>query len=749
MSGPSVWNGRNEKILGPSNDSNTSINTLPASNVDPAKASSDVAANSANNVKAAPTPAPVPSRSVWNGKHDVIKAMATPAPATVAVPAPSSTNINAADTSTNNSASKSKNVTAKKKKGANSNSTTSHVVVNANTKNPNKVVLPATLAKDAVAPVADEGTNSTAGSSTTNTIEEEASDHNAKGSSTSSGRSIESSEDGRHNNVVVSVPSPSNTSSLDTEDDGGGVVVVAKEEKAKNAHVKNTASEASSDAPPVVSVGEKKKKERSQSSGNMSNSGGKGQQKNKGGRQQQGTNNNNGSGQSNGQHRSGNSKQQQYGHRGSNGNNGRRKANNSGSIQNGDKPVCAFFVRGMCNRGTACAFKHDPSIIAPAPPSSRGYQGNNQMMLRNGTPNQQTIVPATPSFHRLGSGGSGRVFDPLKARAIQLAKDAQDKEDRSIFASPTHPELAKDATSTVVVAAEPPFFSIDVECIATGYGSCAKGINDGCGNEGKNAEGVPPSQYNELSQRYPGRVAVVDSEGNLLADVVIRPPKDGAGVVSYLTPLTGLTNEKCLGPEAKSLEEAVSLVKSLLPKDGVLVGQAIDHDVEWLGLTPGKDFERMVDLSVIFRQRVPAVLGKASDVLRNAAETGAAIGNKDAHPSSDESLGFDTRYRSFSLRHVCLNLLGTDIQSGVHDPIVDARYSLILFHKYRNASVTQLRIVRDGLHRAPVTPGFAAEKTPVLDGVCVSAAGFPYKRAARKIWRWYSGKKGQQTNSCS
>jgi RNA exonuclease 4 len=424
-------------------------------------------------------------------------------------------------------------------------------------------------------------------------------------------------------------------------------------------------------------------------------------------------------------------------------------ANNSGSIQNGDKPVCAFFVRGMCNRGTACAFKHDPSIIAPAPPSSRGYQGNNQMMLRNGTPNQQTIVPATPSFHRLGSGGSGRVFDPLKARAIQLAKDAQDKEDRSIFASPTHPELAKDATSTVVVAAEPPFFSIDVECIATGYGSCAKGINDGCGNEGKNAEGVPPSQYNELSQRYPGRVAVVDSEGNLLADVVIRPPKDGIGVVSYLTPLTGLTKEKCLGPEAKSLEEAVSLVKSLLPKDGVLVGQAIDHDVEWLGLTPGKDFERMVDLSVIFRQRVPAVLGKASDVLRNAAETGAAIGNKDAHPSSDESLGFDTRYRSFSLRHVCLNLLGTDIQSGVHDPIVDARYSLILFHKYRNASVTQLRIVRDGLHRAPVTPGFAAEKTPVLDGVCVSAAGFPYKRAARKIWRWYSGKKGQQTNSCS
>jgi len=70
--------------------------------------------------------------------------------------------------------------------------------------------------------------------------------------------------------------------------------------------------------------------------------------------------------------------------------------------------------------------------------------------------------------------------------------------------------------------------------------------------------------------------------------------------------------------------------------------------------------------------------------------------------------------------------------------VTDARYSLMLFHKYRNSSPTQLRIVRDGLHRAPITPGFAAEKTPVIDGVCVSAAGYQYKRAARTIWRWYS-----------
>lgn len=417
--------------------------------------------------------------------------------------------------------------------------------------------------------------------------------------------------------------------------------------------------------------------------------------------------------------------------------------------------MCAFFVRGMCNRGASCAFKHDPAFAhstlgattTTAPSSSVSNKGNpiNKLLRHGGKGNTissgSVVSTNSPPYSR---AGSGRVFDPLKARAIQMAKDAQDKEDRSIFASPSSSLLHKGQVSELAANVDPPFFSIDVECIATGYGSCAKGINDGCGNEGRYGEGIPASQYNDLSHRYPGRVAMVDSDGNLLTDIIIRPPQNGKGVVSYLTELTGLTEEMCLGPEAKSLEEAVAMIKSLLPKDGVLVGQAIDHDVEWLGLVPGRDFQRFVDVSVIFRQRMPAVLAVASEAVKNAVESGSTVGSKDADPSSDEYLGFDTRYRSFSLRHVCLNLLGTDIQSGVHDPIVDARYSLILFHKYRNSSVTQLRIVRDGLHRAPVTPGFAAEKTPVLDGVCVSVAGYPYKRAGRKIWRWYVARKGQR-----
>lgn len=441
------------------------------------------------------------------------------------------------------------------------------------------------------------------------------------------------------------------------------------------------------------------------------------------------------------------------------------------SVNKSEMPICSFFLQGQCTRGTSCNFRHDPT--AQQLPASSTPNNNNSMNTTvsavvspsNSQHRSSTRHPPAPVSNNNNQYMNAmatsfvpnkRVFDPYKARAIQMAKEAQDAEDRSSFASPT--TIAKQISGEVegtggAISEEkkteeiedPPFFSIDVECVATGYGSCARGINDGCGNEGRNREGVPSFQFNDRSHRYPGRVAMVDSDGNVVADIIIRPPKDGAGVLSYLTPLTGLTAEICLGPDAMSLEEAVDVIKAALPKNGVIIGQAIDHDVQWLGLTAGKDFDRIVDISEIFRQRMPSVLNEAVNAIKEKEEGGgAATDGSEEDKSSDKYLGFATRYRHFSLRHVCLNLLGEDIQSGIHDPIVDAKYSLLLFHKYRNSSVTQLRIVRDGLHRAPVTPGFAAEKTPVIEGVCVSRAGYPYKRAARKIWRWYSALKNDR-----
>lgn len=407
--------------------------------------------------------------------------------------------------------------------------------------------------------------------------------------------------------------------------------------------------------------------------------------------------------------------------------------------------VCAFYLKNACNRGAACTFRHDNAAVGGTVKTTKQHrnkkyhkQSNANAAAASSTAPPPSKPPTTTTSVSAYRFASKRVFDPYKAKAITLAKGAQDQEDRSAIC--TAFRISEDGLVKEEIA-DPPFFSIDVECIATGYGSCARGINDGCGNEGKNGADVPEGMYNERSHRYPGRVAMVDSDGNVLADIIIRPPQDGKGIVSYLTALTGLTEEVCLGADAKSLEEAVETIKGLLPKDGVLVGQAIDHDVEWLGLTPGKDFAYMIDISEIFRQRMPSNLNDASEVMKKIESGEIASPSASSDVSSDEYLGFATRYRHFSLRHVCLNLLSEDIQSGVHNPISDASYSLKLFHKYRNAGVTQLRIVRDGLHRAPPTPSFSQEYTPVIDGVCVSAAGYKHKRAARKIWRWYAGKK--------
>jgi len=756
-----VWNGRNVNILGSSQPSVVDLQkSHPSSNFDEANKPSDVKSvdkskdATANPVVAAPsstTPsapsaAPVPTKSVWNGRHEkiIVKSDATK-PSTNPVPPTATTTTTASSTATIKSDASMKSF--KKKKGDDT----------------NNIVVSSTIPKDEPQSSRqgkeDEGTNSTAGSSTANTLDEDTTTTNTE-------------ENNVANTTVVVSTSPSNTSSVSSGTNTNNSssssevapptlpsppVASTKKTKEQQQQTKKSSPPADVSASAVVGGTNKPKSSSSEehkkknnhggnnksSSGNANKNGGGGvssnhKEKKGGGKGNNYHGNNKGS---NKQHKRGSNSEN------NNGGNGRRKAN-SDKVDN--RQPCSFFAKGMCNRGDACTFKHDPSAVTAAP-SSTGNNGkgkknkNNSGAAKAAVPKKSiTPHPAVPPLSRFGSG---RVFDPLKARAIQLAKDAQDKEDRSFYASSYDKSIivkaSEEEKKEQVEADDTPFFSIDVECIATGYGSCARGINDGCGNEGKSGN-APSSQYNDRSCRYPGRVAMVDSDGNVVVDVVIRPPQDGKGVVSYLTPLTGLTAEMCLGPDSKSLEEAVKALKAALPKNGVLVGQAVDHDIEWLGLTEGKDFERMVDISVIFRQRMPGILGQASDALRTAEETGEPIGVMDADQSSDEYLGFATRYRSFSLRHVCLNLLSTDIQSGVHDPVIDAKYSLILFHKYRNSSVTKLRIVRDGLHRAPVTPGFATEKTPVIDGVCLSAAGYPYKRAARKVWRWYSGLKGKQ-----
>ena len=117
-----------------------------------------------------------------------------------------------------------------------------------------------------------------------------------------------------------------------------------------------------------------------------------------------------------------------------------------------------------------------------------------------------------------------------------------------------------------------PVFSLDVECVAIGKTHCKK-------------------------DRYPSKFALVDEAGRSVCTCLIKPAKP---VVSYLTPITGLrvSNFSEMDPD---LPSAIELLKQHLPKEAILVGQNIDHDIEWMHLTEGKDFQNSIDLAEVFK----------------------------------------------------------------------------------------------------------------------------------------------------
>ena len=116
----------------------------------------------------------------------------------------------------------------------------------------------------------------------------------------------------------------------------------------------------------------------------------------------------------------------------------------------------------------------------------------------------------------------------------------------------------------------PTHFCIDVECVATGT---------------------------THGDRAVAHVALVDAYERVLLNIIVKP---AAPVVSYLTPLTGLTAD-VVATRGVPLDAALALLRSVLPRDATLVGQNIGQDVAWLGLKERVDFGGLIDLTGLFR----------------------------------------------------------------------------------------------------------------------------------------------------
>ena len=114
-------------------------------------------------------------------------------------------------------------------------------------------------------------------------------------------------------------------------------------------------------------------------------------------------------------------------------------------------------------------------------------------------------------------------------------------------------------------------FGIDVECAATGE---------------------------EHWDRAPCRCSVVTEDGKTVLDVHIAVP-------NLFSPLTEYTR---MSAEAISrgfpLEQVRDLVRQHVGPRGALVGQSVQHDIEWLHLEEGSDYGTYFDIAEVLAKQL-------------------------------------------------------------------------------------------------------------------------------------------------
>ncbi|KAH9124908.1 hypothetical protein AeMF1_004406 [Aphanomyces euteiches] len=218
------------------------------------------------------------------------------------------------------------------------------------------------------------------------------------------------------------------------------------------------------------------------------------------------------------------------------------------------KKLCRFFAKGECRNGTSCSFSHELD--------------------------------------------SAQNLPDMSSLRISKARQANRESDANLLA-------ALEADKILTRDLLGPFFSVDVECVATGTG---------------------------YADRDVARIAVVDENETTIFDSYVKPEKP---IVSYLTQLTGITAEML--ETAQALPTVIEELKKVLPLDSVLVGQSVDKDVHWLGLKAGLDFREIFNVADLFRVPTSASYQYRYFSLRHVAKylLEASIQERDHDPVVD------------------------------------------------------------------------------------------------------------------
>ena len=91
-------------------------------------------------------------------------------------------------------------------------------------------------------------------------------------------------------------------------------------------------------------------------------------------------------------------------------------------------------------------------------------------------------------------------------------------------------------------------------------------------------------------------VTVVNRKEKIIFSKKIKPEQP---IISYLTPLTGLTKKDFT--QVEDLTTVMSTVRTLLGPDVILIGQKVSTDINRLGLKKGSNYLSHVDLVDIFK----------------------------------------------------------------------------------------------------------------------------------------------------